>query len=117
MIAAIATMSKTSATDPRIRESELQSLEMKLRMLKNELTLCDKQAEVIKSLYFEEIKRRWSQIPKAEEKTNCWLFDRSRTSFASWAESKEVASVYYISGWVSSESSTYQGFDFINTPR
>lgn len=116
MIAAITTMSKTSAEtsamDPRIREAELQSLKIKLEMLENELTLCDKQAEVIKSLYFEEIKRRWSQIRKAEEKTNSWLFDSSKTSFASWAESKEVSSIYYISGLVSSEFPTYRGFYF-----
>lgn len=107
MIAAITNMSKRSATDPIIREAELYNLKMKLEMLETELNLCDKQAKVIKSLYFEEIKRRWSQIPKAEEKTNSWLFDRSKTSFASWAESQEVSSIYYISGLVSSQFPIY----------
>lgn len=105
VIAAIKSMSAPNAKVLGIHGNQLGILNSKLVGLKKELDVCDTQAEVIKSLYFKEIKRRWSVIPEAEEKTNSWLFDRSKTNFASWAESKEVSAIYCISGLVSSQRS------------
>lgn len=79
--------------------ARLTSIGTKLDSLEKELQKCHQQASTIQSLYFPEIKRRWSRIPDAESMTNAWLFDPSQTSFSSWLESE--GGIYCVSGLVS----------------
>ncbi len=60
------------------------------------------QSAVIKSLYFPEIRRRWDQVPQAEERTNAWLFDQNKTGFLKWLESG--SGIFWITGKVCSLS-------------
>lgn len=91
--------------------AQLANLQEILVKLKKELNTCDERATFIRSLYFKEIRRRWSLIPDAEWKTNAWLFDRTQTTFASWAESENVSAIYCISGWVSFNSKALDTVD------
>ncbi|KAH6955665.1 hypothetical protein BKA56DRAFT_503443 [Ilyonectria sp. MPI-CAGE-AT-0026] len=84
--------------------AQLTSLGTKLASLEKEIETCHRQASVVQSLYFPEIKRRWSQIPESEMMTNNWLFDSSQTSFSSWLESD--GGIYHVSGLPGSGKST-----------
>lgn len=110
VIAAIENTAARNQMDLSIHGAQLASLQTKLVKLERELEFCDERATIIKSLYFREIKRRWSLIPEAEKKTNSWLFDRTQTTFASWAESENVSAIYCISGLVSSNCLSYCEF-------
>ena len=57
-----------------------------------------RQASIIQSLYFREIRRRWEQIPDADALSNAWLFDRTKTDFMDWLESGN--GIYWITGKV-----------------
>ena len=55
-------------------------------------------AKVIDSLNFVEIGRRWTLIPKSEERTNSWLFGDAETGFVDWLNSSST--MYWIDGKV-----------------
>ena len=78
--------------------AQLRSLKTKLDILDRERITCERQSKIIKSLHFPELRRRWSQIPEADHRTNAWLFDRSLTSFTDWLESED--GIYWINGRV-----------------
>lgn len=78
--------------------AQLTSLKTKLDTLEKEHLICDKQSKVIESLYFPDIRRRWSRIPEANQATNAWLFDPKLTSFMHWLEIQD--GIYWITGKV-----------------
>jgi len=63
-----------------------------------ERVLRRRQSALIQSLYFPEIRRRWEQVPNADNLTNAWLFDRTKTTFLDWLESG--SGIYWITGKV-----------------
>ncbi|PHH91795.1 hypothetical protein CDD83_10291 [Cordyceps sp. RAO-2017] len=87
-----------SVVDPETQLTQLNSIKTELRALESEKTICHKQSRIIKSLYFPELRRRWSQITDADQFTNSWLFDRSKTNFLDWLESQHDERVFWITG-------------------
>jgi hypothetical protein len=82
----------------QVREGELAVLKEHLDSLARESAVCRKQYRVIKSLYFPELSRRWSEITNADKSTNDWIFDLTKTNFLAWL--KEGKGIYWISGKV-----------------
>lgn len=74
-----------------LRTAQLSSLRTKLEVFPKEHHACIQQNRVIESLYFEEIRRRWNQIPHADEASNAWVFDNTLTPFNHWLSSKEAS--------------------------
>ena len=82
----------------RTEATQLTSLKTKLDALEKEHLVCYSQTKVVESLYFLELRRRFSQIPEATQATNAWLFDPALTSFTYWLESQD--GIYWITGKV-----------------
>lgn len=80
------------------RDGQLVALKKHLDSLVQESAVCQKQYRVIKSLYFPELLRRWSDITNADKFTNDWLFDSTKTNFLAWL--KDGKGIYWISGKV-----------------
>ncbi|KPM39267.1 hypothetical protein AK830_g7298 [Neonectria ditissima] len=90
------------------RGSQLTALKENLDLLEQERIICQRQSRVIKSLYFPELRRRWSQITDADQFTNTWLFDPTRTNFSEWLKNGD--GIYWISGKAGSGKSTLMKF-------
>lgn len=87
------------AADNRKAQGEQRAaLKEHLDLLEQERITCQRQSRVIRSLYFPELRRRWSQITDADQFTNAWLFDPTRTNFVEWL--KDGDGIYWISGKV-----------------
>jgi hypothetical protein len=82
----------------QVREGQLAALKEHLDSLAREGAVCRKQYRVIRSLYFPELPRRWSEIRNADKFTNDWLFDSSKTNFLMWL--KGGNGIYWINGKV-----------------
>jgi hypothetical protein len=81
--------------------AQLASLKTKLDVLQREQSTCARQIKVLESLYSPEIRRRWYQLRKADQRSNEWIYDAQRTSFVSWLESQtESDGLFYITGRV-----------------
>jgi len=80
------------------RLAQLASLKQFLASFEAERVLRRQQSDFIKSLYFPEIRRRWDQVPRADNLTNAWLFDSNKTNFLEWLESGR--SIFWITGKV-----------------
>lgn len=78
--------------------ANLASLITKLVTLSEDRALWDRQFQIIKSLYFPELKRRESDIIAAHIKTEKWLYVRNRTTFPEWLENGK--GIYWIQGLV-----------------
>jgi predicted nuclease with TOPRIM domain len=90
-----------------VQTARLESLRTKLEVLQQEQSACTRHIGVLKSLYYQEISRRWDQIAEADKRSNEWIFDRTRTSFATWLASKEQNdTIYYVTGKVSCNHSS-----------
>lgn len=81
-----------------MQAAQLDLLMQSLRACEDERRICQHQLEVLRSLRFEELYRRWSSIEETERLTNSWLFDRSQTTFIEWLEGHD--GIYWISGKV-----------------
>ncbi|KAF3001351.1 hypothetical protein E8E13_006193 [Curvularia kusanoi] len=78
-----------------------------LNHLREERIMALKQIEVLRSLHFPEIRRRHDQIPAAEHRTNQWIYNPTKTAFATWLESsKSDDGLFYIFGKAGSGKST-----------
>ncbi|KAF7577897.1 hypothetical protein PtrM4_021370 [Pyrenophora tritici-repentis] len=88
---------QSSANSPAIQMAELASLKTKFDILQKEHLECVKQADVIRSLYLPVLRRRWNQIPQADQLSNDWVFNTEKTSFKPWLESQENADAV---GWL-----------------
>jgi hypothetical protein len=77
------------AQEITLRIAQLSSLKTKFEVLPKEHQACIQQNKVIRSLYFPVIRRRWSQIPHADEASNAWVFDDTLTPFNDWLGSKK----------------------------
>ncbi|KAM0421390.1 hypothetical protein ACHAPT_010744 [Fusarium lateritium] len=86
----------------------LTALKEHLDLLEHERITCQRQSRVIRSLYFPELRRRWSQITDADQFTNTWLFDPTRTNFLEWLKGED--GIYWISGKAGSGKSTLMKF-------
>jgi hypothetical protein len=80
----IVTQDRTSSASTQI--AELASLKTKLDIMQKEHLNCIKQTDMIRSLYLPVLRRRWNQIPQADQTSNAWVFDTSVTSFKPWLE-------------------------------
>ena len=81
--------------------AQLASLKSKFVALQREQDNCTRQVKVLESLYFPELRRRWYQIRKADQRSNEWVYDPLQTSFVSWLESeKKDDGLFYITGRV-----------------
>lgn len=79
--------------------ARLEGLATKLEWLKSEHETSCRNVQVVKSLYFQEVRRRFDQILQAEQRTNEWIFDPQLTPFRPWLESKTPNSnIFYIYG-------------------
>ncbi|RYP08545.1 hypothetical protein DL765_008750 [Monosporascus sp. GIB2] len=95
--------------------AQLASLKTKLDILQREQSTCARQIKVLESLYFPELRRRWSQIRKADQRSNEWIYDRQQTSFMSWLESqKKGDGLFYITGRAGSGKSTLMKYVYEN---
>ena len=93
-----------NAQEIAFRTARLSSLKTKLDVLPKEHNACIQQNKTIRSLYFPEIRRRWSHIPHADEASNAWVFDEERTPFVEWLNSKEKSDgLFCITGRVCDE--------------
>ncbi|KAH6637095.1 hypothetical protein F5144DRAFT_592057 [Chaetomium tenue] len=92
----------------QVRDGQLVALKEHLDSLVQESAVCQKQYRVIKSLYFPELLRRWSDITNADNFTNDWLFDSTKTNFLAWL--KDGKGIYWISGKAGSGKSTLVKF-------
>ncbi|KAH7183607.1 uncharacterized protein B0J16DRAFT_307950 [Fusarium flagelliforme] len=63
---------------------------------------------VLSRLDFPEIRRRWNKIHATEKSTNTWIFDRQRTNFPDWLESRN--DIFWITGKAGSGKSTLMKF-------
>ena len=80
----------------------LESLITNLESLRQEHHTMVEQVSVLESLYFTEITRRFDMIPDADQRTNEWVYDPTKTSFTQWLESTEQNDgLFYIIGKVS----------------
>ncbi|KAI1572486.1 hypothetical protein PtrEW13061_011274 [Pyrenophora tritici-repentis] len=86
---------QSSANSPAIQMAELASLKTKFDILQKEHLECVKQADVIRSLYLPVLRRRWNQIPQADQLSNDWVFNTEKTSFKPWLESQENADALF----------------------
>jgi hypothetical protein len=77
--------------------AQLESLRTKIDVLqKNHLV-----TKVLKSLYFVEVRRRFDQIPLADQRSNRWVFDPDQTTFGSWLEDEGNGNcLFYVFGKV-----------------
>lgn len=83
--------------------ARLEGLAAKLEWLKSEYEISCRNVQVVKSLYFQEVRRRFDQILQAEQRTNEWIFEPRLTPFRTWLESKTPGSnIFYIYGKVRS---------------
>jgi hypothetical protein len=84
-----------------IQGAQLASLKTKFEILQREQATCTRQVKVLESLYFPELRRRWYQIRKADQRSNEWVYDPQQTSFVSWLESeRKDDGLFYITGRV-----------------
>jgi hypothetical protein len=82
--------------------ARLTGLRIKFEMLQREQASCSFQIEILKSLHYPEIRRRWYQIREASNHSDRWIYDSQATTFVSWLESQQSDDgLYYISGKVS----------------
>lgn len=84
------------------------SLLLKLNALTRERNTCVSRLKVLKSLYFPELKRRFTDITNAEANTLDWLYGESETSFPYWLSSQH--GIYWINGLAGSGKSTLMKF-------
>lgn len=89
---------RLAADNRKAQGEQLTALKEHLDLLEQERITCQRQSSVIRSLYFPELRRRWSQITDADRFTNAWLFDPTRTNFADWLKGGD--GIYWISGKV-----------------
>lgn len=76
---------------------------VKLQMLQRGGASSLKQIEVVRSLYFKEVFRRFEKIVEADPDSNEWVFDSLKTTLPFWLESsQENDGLYYIFGKVRS---------------
>ncbi|KAF2795555.1 hypothetical protein K505DRAFT_416360 [Melanomma pulvis-pyrius CBS 109.77] len=95
--------------------AQLASLKTKLDILQREHSTCTRQIKVLESLYFPELRRRWYQIRKADQRSNEWAYDPQQTSLVPWLESqKKGDGLFYITGRAGSGKSTLMKFVYEN---
>jgi hypothetical protein len=83
------------------RIQQLTNAVAKLEVIQKEQAPSLREIEVIRSLYFKEVFRRFEKIPVADTMSNEWIFDSQRTTFTSWLESSKANDgLYYIFGRV-----------------
>ncbi|KAI8664187.1 hypothetical protein NCS55_00926500 [Fusarium keratoplasticum] len=99
---------RLAADNRRAQGEQLAALKEHLDLLEQERITCQRQSRIIRSLYFPELRRRWSQITDADQFTNAWLFDPTRTNFVEWL--KDGDGIYWISGKAGSGKSTLMKF-------
>lgn len=81
--------------------ARLTALGLKFDVLLKEQTSCTYQLEVLRSLHFREIRKRWYGIKTADQMSNEWIYDSRRASFTSWLESDAPNDgIFYITGKV-----------------
>lgn len=100
----------SGATDKKAEEEEMRiatriqqltNAVVKLEVLQKEHASSLREIEVIRSLHFKEVFRRFEKIPVADTMSNEWIFDPQKTTFTTWLESQdENDGLYYIFGRV-----------------
>lgn len=79
----------------------LESLNTKLGCFLDEYARSSFYNEVIKSLYFKEIHRRFAQVAIADKHSNDWIYDPRLTNFVAWLQSRsQKDNMFYIQGKV-----------------
>ncbi|KAK4201018.1 hypothetical protein QBC40DRAFT_348184 [Triangularia verruculosa] len=95
------------AVKPQQYDSQIGDLTRRLRSFTDEFSNCQRTYQVIKSLVFVEIRRRFSLIPEAENSTNEWLM-QEKTGFRKWLESGD--GIFWVTGKAGSGKSTLMKF-------
>ncbi|KAI4916207.1 hypothetical protein J4E85_010295 [Alternaria conjuncta] len=104
-------VAQTRTSEGATQVAQLTGLKTKFDALGEEHTACTKQTATIRSLYFSVLRRRWSQIPKADKASNTWIFDTALTPFTVWLESTdEHDGLFCITGRAGSGKSTLMKF-------
>jgi hypothetical protein len=81
--------------------AQLLSLKAKVDALLKEHSDSSKAIRVVRSLYFQEVRRRFDQIPYSDRRSNDWVYDPALTTFSLWLESNATADgLFYIWGKV-----------------
>lgn len=63
--------------------TQLANLKTNLEFLATEYHTARMQTEMLRSLYFTELRRRFDQIALADQRSNEWVFDPKQTQFSS----------------------------------
>ena len=80
---------------------QLTKAVIKLKTLQKQQEASLREIEVIRSLYFTDVFRRFEKIPEADARSNEWAFNPLKTTFSSWLESQDGGDgLYYIHGKV-----------------
>lgn len=82
------------------KEVGLAALKERLECLDAERKVSKQQTEVLESLFFPDLHRRFYRIPESDKYTSEWLFDRGKTSFGDWLEFGR--GIFWITGKVRS---------------
>lgn len=81
---------------------QLTNALIKLKVVQREQATSAREVEVVRSLHFTEVFRRFEKINKADASSNEWVFDPQQTTLSRWLESQDNADgLYYIFGKVS----------------
>jgi hypothetical protein len=81
--------------------AQLLSLKVKVDALLKEHFDSSKTIRVVRSLYFQEVRRRFDQIPDSDRRSNDWVYDSASTTFSRWLESNDTDDgMFYIWGKV-----------------
>ncbi|EJT69004.1 hypothetical protein GGTG_13401 [Gaeumannomyces tritici R3-111a-1] len=90
------------------KEVELAALKERLECLDAERKVSKQQTEVLESLFFQDLHRRFYRIPESDKYTSEWLFNRGKTSFGDWLEFGR--GIFWITGKAGSGKSTLMKF-------
>jgi hypothetical protein len=83
------------------QSAELTSLKAKVDALLKEYSDSSRTVRIVRSLYFQEVRRRFDQIPPADQLSNSWVYDPNMTTFGPWLESSaDNDGLFYIWGKV-----------------
>jgi hypothetical protein len=75
---------------------QLANLKNKLGRLEQDMANSVRRMEVLKSLYFPVLQRRWNRVHQAVAMSNKWIFNPGTTEFTEWLHSKEQRDRFFV---------------------
>lgn len=101
----------SSENDTDTFEARVTRLRIKLEILDKETAELGSQADVIESLHFTGLEKRWTDLDVAAAGSNAWLYNSPNISFSKWLESSQ-SQIFSIQGLAGSGKSTLMKYAF-----